>query len=174
MTPFMVKTPMGKKHSLNDGSPSHNTPGQAKKNPLFYIKKSQKKLTVPVEPQLSTNERASRRESIGKHGSFWKESDSSLTKIKLDSESFLIYQLEELFASTIGHANARSLAKSPSQSLQKSPILWRTMLPRNQSVCKLENEPGNFKLIKKPCVAEYKNSIPRPNDPSIDIKKRIF
>lgn len=84
----MAKTPMGKKSSMHDVSPSHNTPSHAKKDPLFYIKKSQKKLTVPVEPQLSTNERASKRDSIGKHGSFCRESDSSLNKISVDSESF--------------------------------------------------------------------------------------
>ena len=35
----------------------------------FYIKKSEKKLTVPEEPKLSTNSRASRRESIKREGS---------------------------------------------------------------------------------------------------------
>lgn len=36
----------------------------------FYIKKSEKKLTVPSEPKLNTNDRAARRESIKKDESF--------------------------------------------------------------------------------------------------------
>jgi hypothetical protein len=45
-------------------------PSNKRNNGLFYIRKSEKKLTIPAEPNLSTNERASQRENFIKTQSF--------------------------------------------------------------------------------------------------------
>jgi hypothetical protein len=51
-------------------------PSNKKNNGLFYIRKSEKKLTIPAEPNLTTYERASQRENFIKTQSFCGSSTS--------------------------------------------------------------------------------------------------
>lgn len=78
----------------NSGNKRNSTP--------FYIKKSEKKLTVPSEPKLSTNERAVRRESVGNPKSFCGESESSIPRAIADSkDTFYISLLTQNYRKVI-------------------------------------------------------------------------
>jgi hypothetical protein len=67
------KTP---KIDLYIKGPMIAVPSSKRSNGLFYIRKSEKKLTIPAEPNLSTNDRASQRENFIKTQSFCGSSSS--------------------------------------------------------------------------------------------------
>ena len=75
-------------------TPIENSSALNKPEIPFYIKKSEKKLTVPAEPRLNTNARATRRESIGKHISFCDKSEGSMRDSKAESEHFYLLNID--------------------------------------------------------------------------------
>lgn len=174
------KSPKTTKNVRSDRASSTNlgsqTPANKTINP-FYIRKSEKKLTVPNEPRLSTANRASRRESCNKlNNSFTGGgSETSLKRGKEDGKySKSIHyinhiSIENLFGSTINHTPTRTLLKSPSLPCYMTPASGKALLPKHpQSNKNLKNSTIKSSMVK------YQSNVPQNNDKNHEILERLM